>query len=112
MSPLFLPQGYKDRKKVVKHVGVARTGEISPTGTVTQIEHWDGSMDAVVRPKPYGVKLKSIADGSPAHLKAMQELEAALRELNVADRSGNVDWQRRARKRVERAQRQAIETQQ
>jgi hypothetical protein len=111
MSALYLPEGYRQQKRVVKRWGVASTGEVSKNGTVTQIEHWDGSMDAVVKPKPFGVKLKRVAEGSPAHLKAMQELEAALKELRVAERAGDAVWQQRARRRVEKAQQQAIDTQ-
>jgi len=32
--------------------GVATTGQLSPRGTVTHTEHWDGHIDATVTPRP------------------------------------------------------------
>lgn len=47
-AALYLPQGYKNRKHLVTE-GVAKTGEVSPKGTVTHAEHWDGRVAADVQ---------------------------------------------------------------
>lgn len=45
----FLPEGYRLRTHRVTE-GVAKTGEISPKGTVSHIESWDGRVAAEVAP--------------------------------------------------------------
>lgn len=45
---LFLPSGYNKRKHRTVE-GVARTGEVSPQGTVAHTEDWDGRVAADVR---------------------------------------------------------------
>lgn len=47
----FLPENYKKRTRI-RVDGLAATGQVSPQGTVTHRDHWDGSMDAIVRPEP------------------------------------------------------------
>ena len=57
---LFLPSDYKKRTRRVVS-GVAKTGEVSPKGTVTHIEHWDDrvSVDA----GPAGIHYIQDGDG-------------------------------------------------
>lgn len=44
-----LPSGYKVRKHYVTD-GIARSGEVSPKGTVTHAEDWEGRVSAHVLP--------------------------------------------------------------
>lgn len=93
--PLLLPSGYKTRKQVV-------FDEKNPSARVRQIEHWDGSMDAVVRPKSFGVKLTH-TDGAPVskdHVAAIQEYEAAVRHMDTAHKVADPHWIRRAETRL------------
>ena len=84
-SPLYLPEGYQNRTRD-KTEGVARTGQVAKTGTVTHTEHWNGSMDATVRPRTVTMKMKATmgADPNPDHVKAIAAFEKATRRLDFA----------------------------
>lgn len=58
---IYLPQGYKNRTRT-KVEGVARSGEISQKGVVSQTEHWDGRLSAAAGPA--GVRLIRDPDGT------------------------------------------------
>jgi hypothetical protein len=48
-GPILLPEGYKRRKNTTT-VGVAKTGEVSPKGTVSHTEDWEGRVAAEAAP--------------------------------------------------------------
>lgn len=58
----FLPEGYKKSTRI-RVDGVAATGQISPQGTVQHTDHWDGSMDAIVRPQPIALSVAPSPNG-------------------------------------------------
>ena len=93
--PLLLPAGYKNRKQTV-------FDEKNPSARVRQVEHWDGSMDAIVKPKSFGVKLTA-TDGAPAskdHIAAIHEYEAAVRHMETAHKVADPHWIRKAETRL------------
>jgi hypothetical protein len=97
---MWLPEGYKQSKRKVKEWGRAQTGRVSPRGTAEVWEHWDGSRDVTVKPKAFGVRVRSQGMDLVAELA---ELEAAIRENELALRSGDAGWHRRTARRVNRA---------
>jgi hypothetical protein len=104
MPVIYLPQGYKYRKHMVKEVGRLKDGRVGEKGLVQQIEHWDGSMDAVVKPKAHGIKINDPSRATTArHAEAMLEAENAHKEVRMARASGNLQWIRRADARMTRA---------
>jgi len=96
---VLLPSDFKQRKHKIKEWGRAKTGQIAKQGTVEIWEHWDGSRDATVKPKSYHLRL------SPERVKPrlIAEVEAAIREHELALKSGNSGWQQRTRQRVDAA---------
>lgn len=46
---LYLPSGYKKRTNRIV-TGIAKSGEVSPKGTVAHTSHWDDRVDAEVAP--------------------------------------------------------------
>ena len=111
-APMYLPEGYKKRVNAVT-VGVAKTGQVSNQGTVTQSEHWDGSMDATVKPQPVSLSMR-ITNGAPpnpAHVHAVAHLEKALRRLKFARVSGDPKFLERAETAVAEATRELEEAQ-
>jgi hypothetical protein len=89
-SPLYLPEGYQKRTRS-KTEGVASTGQVAKTGTVTHTEHWNGSVDATVRPRTARMKVKATmgADPNPYHVHAIAAFEKATRRLDFARKSGD-----------------------
>ena len=83
--------------------GVAETGETSPSGSVTLTEHWDGSVDATVRPQPIRMVVTNGAPPRARVVAAIAELEAATREARLAKHSGSAEWSRYATKRLKNA---------
>lgn len=96
---VLLPEGYKRSKRLIREWGRAKTGQISGQGTAEIWEHWDGSRDATVKPAAFHVRMKAEADLGPE----LAELEAAIRENEVARRSGDGGWHKRSAARVIRA---------
>ena len=109
MPVFFLPSRYKDRTHS-RTWGIAKTGQISKQGTVTQTEHWNGSMDATVRPAAFGIGLHPMRPQSADSVAAVLELEAAIRENETALRSSDQGWRQRTARRVEVAKRRLAET--
>lgn len=68
----FLPTDYAKRKRL-KVEGVAKSGEVSPRGTVEHEEDWEGRVSATA--KPATLHLKRLPDGRVVP-KTMQELIA------------------------------------
>ena len=95
---VYLPP---DRKHRIKEWGRARTGQVSKQGTVEVWERRDGSRDAVVKPRAFRVGLKADPAGDMA--QAIAELEAAIRENEIARKSGDEGWHKRTALRVMRA---------
>ena len=95
---VLLPSDPK-RKRRIKEWGRATTGQVSPKGTVEIWEHWDGSRDAVVKPKAFRIAVKAEKDLAPL----IGELEAAIRENDLALRSKDRGWHRRSAARVNAA---------
>lgn len=113
MGVIYLPEGYKQRRHEVARYGEAATGETSQAGTVSQYEHWDGRVDATVRPKAFAVKLTQ-TDGAPANpqlVYAIAELEEATRELDLAKKVANPQWVRYATRRQSDAKARVVECQ-
>jgi len=96
---VLLPSDYKRSKRLVKEWGRAKTGQISGRGTAEIWEHWDGSRDATVKPAAFHMSMRATADMGPE----LAELEAAIRENEVARRSGDGGWHKRTAARVVRA---------
>lgn len=48
-APAYLPSGYKTRTNTVVK-GVAKTGEVSPRGTVAETEDWEGRVKGAAMP--------------------------------------------------------------
>lgn len=69
---LYLPSGYKNRKHAVT-TGVAKTGEVSPKGTVTHTEDWEGRVAADVAPAQ--IHLVVDPDGSIRNMTHEERLE-------------------------------------
>jgi len=111
-SPLYLPEGYRDRTHA-KTDGIAKTGQVAPTGTVTHVEHWNGSMDATVRPKTVTMKVKATigADPDPDHVQAIAVFEKATRRLDFARHTGDQAFIMRAEQAMAVASRRLEETQ-
>lgn len=57
------PAEFKQRGRSVTE-GVAKTGEVSPKGTVTHTERWDGSVDVDVKPRTVRARRKDWDDGN------------------------------------------------
>ena len=75
----------------------------TPRGNVKQIEHWNGSMDATVRPKSFGVKLARHTDGAPVtreYATALSEYETAVRGMEHAQLVADPHWIRKAETRL------------
>lgn len=117
-SPLYLPQGYKDRTHSTTE-GIASTGQVGEKGTVTQTEHWDGSTDATVRPGSVGVKLNTQikmtipegADPNPQHVAAIARYEKAVRRLQFARKTKDDSFLARAESEAYDAKRELEATQ-
>jgi hypothetical protein len=115
-SPLYLPSDYMDRTRS-KTEGVAKTGAVAKTGTVTHTEHWDGSVDATVRPATARMKAKirlggvDGADPDPQHVQAIAVFEKASRRLDFARRTGDAEFVVKAERALYAAQRRLEETQ-
>ena len=111
-SPLYLPEGYQKRTQS-KTEGVAKTGQVADTGTVTHTEHWNGSMDATVRPKTVTMKMKATygADPDPQHVHAIAQFEKATRRLDFARHTGDESFIMRAERQMQVAQEQLEATQ-
>lgn len=108
----LLREGYKTSTQSTTD-GVATTGQVSPRGTVEHVEHWNGRVDAVVRPKALGLKLTPV-DGAPlskAHLDAIGEHQQAINELKLARASGVKDWVTQVESRVDVWKTRIMETQ-
>jgi ribosomal protein L32E len=112
--PVFLPEGYKKRKRKIKHYGVAKTGEVSPKGEVEQWEHWEGNIDAVAKPRAIGMKVRATADAppDPVLVSAIHELEESAKEFRLAKVSGDAGWRKRTQVRFHAAKRRVAEIQQ
>ena len=89
-APLYLPSNYRDRTKSTT-VGVAKTGQVAPKGTVTSTEHWNGSVDCTVRPRAVTMRVKATigADPNPDHVHAIAGFEKATRRLDFARNTGD-----------------------
>ena len=111
-SPLYLPEGYQKRTQS-KTEGVAKTGQVADTGTVTHREHWNGSMDATVRPKTVTMKMNVTmgADPDPQHVQAIAVFEKATRRLDFARQSGDSSFIMKAERAMATAQKQLEATQ-
>ncbi len=108
----LLREGYKTSTQSTIE-GVAKTGQVSDKGTVEQVEHWSGRVDAVVRPKALGLKLTTV-DGAPlskAHTDAIGEHQAAINELAMARASGVKQWVETVEARVKTWKSRILETQ-
>lgn len=85
----------------------------TPSGNVKQIEHWDGTMDATVRPKSYGLKLHHVS-GAPAnkdYIAAIAEYQTAVRMNERAQLVADPHWIRKAEARLRAAQERLQELQ-
>lgn len=78
----FLPEHYK-KKTRIRVDGLAATGQVSPQGTVTHRDHWDGSMDAIVTPQPVQLSVAPSDNGS----KPQKEKEVRFRMTLLHDES-------------------------
>ena len=83
--------------------GVAKTGQISPKGTVVQTEHWDGRMDATVAPAPIRLRITRDAPPDPERVAAFAALETAARQVRLARLAGNQELLRSASARLDAA---------
>ena len=115
-GPLYLPEGYAKRTQS-KTEGIAKTGQVAPKGTVTHTEHWDGSVDATVRPATAKMRAKirlggvDGADPDPDHVAAIAQFEKATRRLDFARGTGDAGFLARAEAEMYAAQRRLDETQ-
>ena len=111
-SPLYLPEGYQNRTRSETE-GVASTGQVAKTGTVTHTEHWNGSVDATVRPRTVTMKMKATygADPNPDHVRAIAAFEKATRRLDFARQAGDPSFLGRAESAMAMAQEQLEATQ-
>jgi len=101
-APGFIPEAHRKGVHLLSKVGVARTGQISPKGTVEQWERWDGSVDANVRLRPVRFRLKPQDMDRAEVVQLMAEFERAVRLNEAARRSGDAAAHRlTARKVVE-----------
>ena len=83
--------------------GIAKTGQVSRQGTVTQTEHWDGRMDATVAPAPIRLRNTRDAPPNPARVAAFAELETAARRWRIARHSDDPKLMRSAQARLDAA---------
>ncbi len=112
MTVAYLKPGYKTSTNKVVH-GVTAKGTVSPHGTVDQIEHWDGRMDAVVHTKAIRMRLTQ-SDGAPLtpwHSQAIGEHQKAIEELKLARAVGQPEWVSGCERRVAEWKARIIETQ-
>ena len=108
MPGVYLPEGYKQSTRE-RTEGVATTGQVSPKGTVTHRDHWDGRVDATVRPATFVMRMGSHVD--PAHIVAAAAVAEAAKEVRLARESGHLGWVRHATERHQEAMRRLQETQ-
>ena len=80
--------------------GIAKTGQVSRQGTVTQTEHWDGRMDATVAPAPIRLRITRDAPPNPARVAAFAELEKAARRYRIARLSQDPELSLTSAKRI------------
>ena len=97
----------RNRKHKIKEWGRARTGQVAKQGTVEIWEHWDGSRDAVVKPQAFAMKMRPMT--GVVLTAEIAELEAAIRENEIALRSGDPGWHKRSAARVNAAKRRLAE---
>ena len=111
-GPLYLPEGYQKRTHS-KTEGIAKTGQVAPKGTVTHTEHWNGSMDATVRPRTVTMKMNTTigADPDPDHVAAIAVFEKATRRLDFARHTGDEAFIMRAERAMTAAQKRLEATQ-
>ena len=95
----------KTRRHRIKEWGRAKTGQVSKQGTVEIFEHWDGSRDATVHPQSMRIRMRPTVSLTAE----VAELEAAIRENEIARRSQDAGWHRRTAARVEAAKRRLQE---
>jgi hypothetical protein len=89
--------------------GISQTGVMSREGTVEQWEHWDGSVDADVRLRPFRMRLKPENADDPKVLRLIHELEQAIRANETALRSKDRLVHKRTAARVEDVKRRLAE---
>jgi len=104
--PIFLPENYKTRRHRIKEWGRAQTGQIARQGTVEIWEHWDGSHDATVKPQAFRLRLNPRGQNLSLEIA---ELEAAIKENELALRSRDKEWHKRTAQRVEDAKARLVE---
>lgn len=111
-APGYLRENYKQSTRD-RTEGVASTGVVSPKGTVTHTDHWDGRVDATVRPKAYGMRLAPISDAppNPDHVAAVADLQKATAQVKYARAANDPAWIRRALHRYNQAKERVLETQ-
>jgi len=94
-APGFIPERHRKGVHLVAKTGIARSGQVAREGTVEQWEHWDGTMDATVRLRPFRLRLRP-QDLSRAEVqRLMAEFERAVRLNEAAIRSGDRSLHRR-----------------
>ena len=110
--PVYLKQGYKQSTRD-RTEGIASTGEVSPNGTVTHTDHWDGRVDATVKPQAYGMRLTPISDAppNPAHVEAVAALQEAAEQIKYARAANDPAWIRRASHQYNQAKDRVLATQ-
>ncbi len=112
MTAAYLPQGYKTSTRD-RTEGVASTGQVSKKGTVTHTDHWDGRMDATVRPKALGLRVTPMSDAEsdPEYVTAVAEFQKAKDQLRYAKAANDPAWIRRATHQYNQARERVQQTQ-
>jgi len=103
MSKIRDPRlGYKTHRE--------KSSEETDSGaTIETFKHFDGSVDKTVKVK--SLVLNLFGKISPEHMKAINELQEASRQMIIAKHSNNPEMERKATFRLERANVRLLEVQ-
>ena len=72
-APLYLPQGYKTRRKNVVVDGISQNGEISLSGIVKHAEDWEGRVAVEARPATIHYTFDKDGKFRPLTIEEMRE---------------------------------------
>ena len=105
----FISEEMKKGKHLKGRWGEAKTGQIAKEGTVEHWEHWDGSVDATVRLRPFRIRMKPEIANDPKVVGLVRELELAVRAHEATLHTADLVAQRMTAMRVEDIKKQLTE---
>jgi hypothetical protein len=97
----FISEEMKKGRHLKGRWGIAQSGQIAKEGTVEHWEHWNGSVDANVRLRPFKMRLKPETANDPKVVGLVRDLELAVRAHEATLRTTDLVAQRMTAMRVE-----------